>query len=87
MPYRDLREYLQVLESKGLLCHVTAEVDKDWEISAVCRQTFRKIPQDLTAALIQAFEEIWRDERERAAYGFHLPFGEGSHRWSVRTVH
>jgi len=25
-----------------------------------------------------------RDERKRAAYGFHLPFGEGSHRWSVR---
>ena len=38
MPYRDLREYLKALENKGLLCHVTAEVDKDWEISAVCRQ-------------------------------------------------
>ena len=38
MPYKDLREYLQVLEDKGLLCHVTKEVDKDWEISAVCRQ-------------------------------------------------
>ena len=52
MPYRDLREYLQVLESKGLLCHVKAEVDKDWEISAVCRQTFRKIPQDRRPALM-----------------------------------
>jgi UbiD family decarboxylase len=52
VPYRDLREYLQVLESKGLLCHVTAEVDKDWEISAVCRQTFRKIPQDRRPALM-----------------------------------
>src|SRR5688572_4888678 len=52
MPYADLREYLQVLEEKGLLCHVTAEVDKDWEISAVCRQTFRTIPQDRRPALM-----------------------------------
>jgi len=52
MPYRDLREYLQVLENKGLLCHVTAEVDKDWEISAVCRHTFRSIPQERRPALM-----------------------------------
>lgn len=47
----------------------------------------RQIPEELHAALIQTFEGNWRDERRRAAYGFHLPFGEGSHRWSVRTVH
>ena len=47
----------------------------------------RQIPDELYAALILTFEENWRDERRRAAYGFHLPFGEGSHRWSVRTVH
>ncbi|HKR88182.1 MAG TPA: hypothetical protein VJS38_08385 [Phenylobacterium sp.] len=47
----------------------------------------RQIPDELQAALIHSFEENWRDERRRAAYGFHLPFGEGSHRWGVRTVH
>ena len=47
----------------------------------------RQIPEELHAALIHTFEENWRDERRRAAYGFHLPFGEGSHRWGVRTVH
>lgn len=47
----------------------------------------RQIPDELQAALICCFEEYWRDERRRAAYGFHLPFGEGSHRWGVRTVH
>ena len=52
MPYRDLREYLHVLEQKGLLCHVAAEVDKDWEISAVCRRTFRTIPQERRPALM-----------------------------------
>jgi len=45
----------------------------------------RQIPEDLQAALILSFEENWRDERRRSAYGFHLPFGEGSHRWSVRA--
>lgn len=43
----------------------------------------RQIPEDLQAALICSFEENWRDERRRAAYGFHLPFGEGSHRWGI----
>ncbi len=52
MPYQDLREYLEALEHKGLLCHVTAEVDKDWEISAVCRHTFRTIPQERRPALM-----------------------------------
>ncbi|MDA2934551.1 UbiD family decarboxylase [Acidobacteria bacterium AH-259-D05] len=52
MPYRDLREYLEVLEKKGLLCHVGAEVDKDWEVSAVCRRTFQRIPQDRRPALM-----------------------------------
>ena len=43
----------------------------------------RQIPDELYAALILTFEENWRDERRRATYGFHLPFGEGSHRWGV----
>jgi hypothetical protein len=51
----------------------------------------RQIPEELQAALIHSFEENWKDERRRATYGFHLPFGEGSHRWGVRvegeTVH
>ena len=44
----------------------------------------RQIPEELEASVIMSFEQNWRDERRRAAYGFHLPFGEGSHRWSVR---
>jgi len=46
----------------------------------------RQIPEELQTALIHTFEENWRDERRRAALGFHLPFGEGSHRWSVRHL-
>jgi len=47
----------------------------------------RQIPEELEAALIVSFEEYWRDERKRAAFGFHLPFGEGSHRWGLRTAY
>jgi hypothetical protein len=44
----------------------------------------RFIPEELQMQLIVSFEETWKDERKRATYGFHLPFGEGSHRWGVR---
>lgn len=43
----------------------------------------RQIPEDLQTAVILSFEQNWRDERRRATYGFHLPSGEGSHRWGV----
>jgi UbiD family decarboxylase len=52
MSYRDLREYLAVLEKKGLLCHIEAEVDKNWEIAAVCRRVFQKIPERNRPALM-----------------------------------
>lgn len=45
----------------------------------------RQIPEELQLALIISFEETWRDERKRAMFGFHLPFGEGSHRWGLRS--
>ena len=44
-----------------------------------------QIPEELQLQVIVSFEQTWRDERKRAAYGFHLPFGEGSHRWGVRS--
>ncbi len=46
----------------------------------------RQVPEELEQAIVISFEASWRDEKKRAAYGFHLPFGEGSHRWSVRTL-
>ncbi|HVA23699.1 MAG TPA: UbiD family decarboxylase [Chloroflexota bacterium] len=66
MAYRDLRQYLKRLEAAGLLAHVAAEVDKDWEISAVARQTFRRIPQERRPALM--FDHI---------KGHHIPLVVG----------
>lgn len=56
MAYRDLRDYVTALERKEKLRRVTKEVDKDWEIAAVCRQLFKKIPPHRRPALI--FENV-----------------------------
>ena len=56
MAYTDLRAYLAALEEKGKLKRITKEVDKDWEIAAVCRQLFLKIPPRRRPGLM--FEKI-----------------------------
>ncbi len=52
MPYLDLRAYLDRLDQEDLLKHITAPVDKDWEISAVGRVAFRDIPESRRPALM-----------------------------------
>lgn len=56
MPYKDLREYLARLESAGKLQRIRAAVDKDWEIAAVSRLVFERIPEAQRPALI--FENV-----------------------------
>lgn len=46
MAYKDLREFLDVLTRKGMMKWVEAEVDKDWEISAIARKVFRMKPEE-----------------------------------------
>jgi hypothetical protein len=75
---------------RDVLVSLGGEAHRELVIEQVARSLghdVRQIPDDLQMALIHTFEQNWRDERRRAAYGFHLPFGEGSHRWGVRTVH
>ena len=43
MAYADLRQYLEVLESRNLLKRISRSVDKDWEIAAVARVAFQRI--------------------------------------------
>src|SRR5919109_1366582 len=52
MAYADLREYLAVLEKNGKLRRVKKEVEKDWELAAVCRQLFKKIPAEKRPAVM-----------------------------------
>lgn len=67
MAYRDLRAYLAALEEKGKLKRVKKEVDKDWEIAAVCRQLFYKIAPEKRPALL--FEKV---------KGFDIPVAAGA---------
>ena len=54
MAYTDLRAYIKVLEERGKLRRVTKEVDKDWEIAAVCRQLFYKFePKNRPAVMFE----------------------------------
>jgi UbiD family decarboxylase len=66
MAYHDLREYVAILEKHGKLKRVTKEVDKDWEIAAVCRQLFKKIAPSKRPAVI--FENV---------KGFNIPVVAG----------
>src|SRR5574341_2167999 len=66
MPYKDLRHFLQVLEERGKLFRISKEIDKDWELSAVAKLVFRKIPDERRPALM--FEKV---------KGFSLPVVTG----------
>ncbi len=66
MPYEDLRHFLRVIEEKGKLFRIAKEVDKDWELSAVAKLVFRKIPDERRPALL--FENV---------KGFSLPVVTG----------
>jgi len=67
MAYYDLREYLECLEKKGKLRRVKKEVDKDWEVAAVCRQLFYKFTPEERPALL--FENV---------KGFSMPIAAGT---------
>ncbi len=56
MGFKDLREYLGYLEDKGMLRRVTKEVDRDWEIAALCREVFLRYDKENRPALL--FENV-----------------------------
>ena len=56
MPYKDLRAFLKKLEESGKLHRIGKPVDKDWEIAAVCRVAFERIPESRRPALL--FERV-----------------------------
>jgi hypothetical protein len=71
------------------LLHFGGEAHRRDVILTVARESgvdVKNIPQEFENAIIGSFEEIWRDEARRALYGFHLRFGEGSHRWGLKAA-
>ena len=70
----------EVVEPEAHRRDVIANVARDIGVDV------KNIPEDLENAMIVSFEETWRDEARRATYGFHLRFGEGSHRWGLKLA-
>ena len=56
MGFKDLREHLGYLEKNGMLKRIKKEVDRDWEIAAVCREVFLRHDRETRPGLL--FENI-----------------------------
>lgn len=56
MGYRDMRDYLNTLERNGKLFRVKTEVDNEWEIAAVTRRVFQRVPEKDRPGLL--FERV-----------------------------
>ena len=85
---RPTRENL-VERIRETLLHFGGEAHRRDVIVNVAREIgvdVKNIPEDLETQMIISFEEAWRDEARRALYGFHLRFGEGSHRWGLKLA-
>ena len=54
--YKDLREYLKVLEDRGKLVRIKREVNKDTELHPIVRLQFRGLPEEERKAFI--FENV-----------------------------
>jgi 4-hydroxy-3-polyprenylbenzoate decarboxylase len=51
MPYESFRDYLDTLDKNGCLKWIDAEVDKEWEITSVTRNYFRRVKEQDRCAL------------------------------------
>ncbi|MBI4454270.1 MAG: UbiD family decarboxylase [Acidobacteria bacterium] len=96
MAYRDLREYLSALEMRGKLHHVEKEVDPNWEVAAVMRRVFQRIPSDQRPAIM--FDRIAGHPipllagalgASRAVYALALdtPVDQIAEKWSYAQTH
>lgn len=77
------RRVREVLLSLGGEAHRSIVIE---QVARNLGHNVHQIPEELQLQVIVSFEKTWADERKRAAYGFHLPFGEGSHRWGLRNT-
>ena len=74
MAFSDLREFLGALEREDLLRHVKAEVDKNWEFSAISRWMYIGFPEEERFALL--FDNV---------KGFQMPVVVGAIGASYKT--
>jgi hypothetical protein len=75
-----IRETLLALGGEAHRTQVIEQLAREFGVDV------RHIPDDLRISVIRAFEDIVCDEAKRTDFGFHLPFGPGSHRWGVKFI-
>ena len=56
MAYRDIREHLAALESKGKLRRIQKNVDHTWEVACLARWMFQALPDEERFGLL--FERV-----------------------------
>ncbi|MFH1488135.1 MAG: UbiD family decarboxylase [Pseudomonadota bacterium] len=66
MPYKDIRDYLGILEGMGKLKRIQKPVDPAWELSCIARWMFQALPEEERFGLF--FEKV---------KGFHIPVMTG----------
>jgi len=77
---RRIRETLLALGGEAHRTQVIEQLAREFGLDA------RHVPDDLKSSVIRSFEDVLRDEAQRDTFGFHLPFGSGSHRWGVKVA-
>lgn len=77
---RRIRDVLVQLGGEAHRSEVIATLARDEGLDS------KRVPEELEARAIVSFEKAWRNEAQRQALGFHLKFGEGSHRWAVKEL-
>ena len=71
--YRDMREYLEFLESAKNLRRIKASVNKDTELMPIVRWQFRGLPEEERSGFL--FEDVY-DSRGRK---FNIPVAVATH--------
>ena len=51
MPFADLRSFLDELDAAGDLQRIKVPVDREWEVGAICRETFDEAARQFTLGL------------------------------------
>lgn len=77
---RRIRDVLVSLGGEAHRSTVIATLARDEGLDA------SRVPEELEQKAIVSFEQAWKNEAQRQALGFHLKFGEGSHRWAVKEM-
>ena len=59
MPFKDIQAFMKVLESKGQLKRITAEVDSDLEITEILIESLKKLDRHCYLKMLKALNILY----------------------------